>query len=83
MTNQEKNLNRADLLAYKSYDNNQYSLIPGVQNKTLQKKTNGYISNNTSIDSPQKRYPANLNQTIDNVYMNNQASPGGLNFEKP
>lgn len=32
MTNVEKRLNRADLIAYKSYDNNQYGLIPGIQN---------------------------------------------------
>ncbi|CDW82191.1 UNKNOWN [Stylonychia lemnae] len=81
MTNQEKKLNRADLLAYKSYDNNQYSLIPGIQNKTLQKKTNGYIQNNTSVDSPQKRQLGNLNQTIENVYMA-QGSPV-INYDKP
>lgn len=39
MTNVEKKLNRADLLAYKSYDNKQYCLIPGIQNQTLLKKT--------------------------------------------
>ena len=32
MTNVEKALNREDLLAYKHYDNNQYALIPGVNN---------------------------------------------------
>lgn len=30
MTDVEKKLNRQDLLAYKNYDNNQYSMIPGV-----------------------------------------------------
>lgn len=30
MTQVEKALNRPDLEAYKNYDNNQYSLIPGV-----------------------------------------------------
>jgi murein tripeptide amidase MpaA len=35
MTNVEKNMNKDDLVAWKNYDNNQYSLIPGV---TSQKK---------------------------------------------
>lgn len=30
MSSVEKNLNREDLNAWKNYDNNQYSLIPGV-----------------------------------------------------
>ena len=32
MTDVEKKLNREDLTAWKQYDNNQYSLIPGVNN---------------------------------------------------
>lgn len=32
MTNVEKKLNKEDLIAYKNYDCNQYSLIPGVSN---------------------------------------------------
>lgn len=32
MTDVEKKLNREDLHAYKNYDNNQYALIPGVNN---------------------------------------------------
>ncbi len=39
MTNVEKKLNRADLLAYKAYDHNQYSLIPGYQ-KNYARKSN-------------------------------------------
>ena len=30
MTDVEKKLNKEDLYAYKNFDNNQYSLIPGV-----------------------------------------------------
>ena len=33
MTNVEKQLNKDDLLAWKHYDNTQYSLIPGISNK--------------------------------------------------
>ena len=29
MTNVEKEMNKDDLLAWKRYDNNQYSMIPG------------------------------------------------------
>jgi hypothetical protein len=32
MTNVEKALNREDLIAYKKFDNNQYAMIPGVNN---------------------------------------------------
>lgn len=37
MTNVEKKMNRADLLAYKEYDNKQYSLIPGLQHNYVKK----------------------------------------------
>jgi hypothetical protein len=30
MTGVEKQMNKDDLLAWKNYDNNQYSMIPGV-----------------------------------------------------
>ena len=30
MTNVEKLMNKEDLIAYKNYDNKQYSMIPGV-----------------------------------------------------
>lgn len=33
MTNVEKKMNRADLIAYKNYDNRQYCLIPGVSSQ--------------------------------------------------
>ena len=33
MTNVEKEMNKDDLLAWKKYDNNQYSLIPGFSSK--------------------------------------------------
>lgn len=35
MTNVEKQLNKDDLLAWKNYDNTQYSLIPGISNKKV------------------------------------------------
>lgn len=33
MSEMEKKLNKADMQAYKNYDNNQYSLIPGLSHK--------------------------------------------------
>ena len=30
MTNVEKHMNKDDLVAYKNFDNKQYSMIPGV-----------------------------------------------------
>lgn len=33
MTQLEKAMNKEDLLAYKKFDNTQYSLIPGISNK--------------------------------------------------
>ena len=33
MTNVEKEMNKDDLLAWKKYDNNQYSMIPGVSSQ--------------------------------------------------
>lgn len=33
MTQQEKKMNKDDLIAYKIHDNTQYSMIPGVSNK--------------------------------------------------
>ena len=33
MTDVEKKMNREDLKAYKNYDINQYSLIPGISNQ--------------------------------------------------
>lgn len=44
MTEVEKHMNKDDLIAWKNYDNNQYSLIPGVSNekKTLDRAALGY-----------------------------------------
>jgi hypothetical protein len=33
MSNAEKQINKAELNAYKNYDNNQYNLIPGLAHK--------------------------------------------------
>lgn len=68
MTGVEKKLNKADLLAWKHYDNNQYALIPGIQHKLLENKykrnANGDL--NMSVDNtPFKRSRANLNQSVD------------------
>ena len=42
MTGVEKQMNRDDLSAWKNYDNNQYSLIPGVSsNKKIPEKARG------------------------------------------
>ena len=38
MTSVEKQMNKEDLNAWKSYDNNQYALIPGIN---AQKRMNG------------------------------------------
>ena len=35
MTSEEKKLNKDDMIAYKNFDNNQYSLIPGVSKNKL------------------------------------------------
>lgn len=56
MTNVEKKMNRADLLAYKSYDNKQYSLIPGVQHAYI-KKNMGIAQANTAIDDANQYQP--------------------------
>jgi hypothetical protein len=75
MTNVEKKMNRADLLAYKAYDNKQYCLIPGLQSNIL-KKNLGVSLNQTTVvnnprslsESPEKKANNNLNKSIDNVY---------------
>lgn len=35
MTQEEKKMNKDDITAYKNFDNNQYSLIPGVSKNKL------------------------------------------------
>ena len=44
MTEVEKRMNKDDLIAWKNFDNNQYSLIPGVSatKKTLDRSQYGY-----------------------------------------
>ena len=46
MTGVEKQMNKDDLIAWKNYDNNQYSLIPGVSNqkKVLDRSQFGYAN---------------------------------------
>ena len=53
MTGVEKQMNKDDLRAWKNYDNNQYSLIPGVtaQKKILDRSAiglNGTLDNSMS-----------------------------------
>lgn len=45
MTGVEKQMNKDDLKAWKNYDNNQYSLIPGVsaQKKVLDRTVEGNV----------------------------------------
>lgn len=48
MTGVEKQMNRDDLSAWKNYDNNQYSLIPGVSsNKRIPEKAIGLGGSNS------------------------------------
>ena len=43
MTSEEKKLNKDDMVAYKNYDNKQYSLIPGVsKNKNFMQRERKY-----------------------------------------
>jgi len=45
MTNVEKRMNKADLLAYKSFDTRQYSLIPGISHKIPGTGSPGRLNN--------------------------------------
>jgi hypothetical protein len=59
MTSVEKAMNRPDLEAYKNYDNNQYSLIPGVVSGKVvmnprDTSANSTHSNNSKGYSPKK-----------------------------
>ena len=49
MTNVEKRMNRADLLAFKAYDNTTYSLIPGI-NHNYVRKSQSIVKKNYDID---------------------------------
>jgi len=42
MTNQEKKLNRDDLLAFKTYDKTQYAMVPGARIPGGQKIPSNY-----------------------------------------
>ncbi|CDW73158.1 UNKNOWN [Stylonychia lemnae] len=50
MTEVEKQMNKDDLIAWKNYDNNQYSMIPGVSNqkKILDRSQFGYVGKDGS-----------------------------------
>lgn len=49
MTELEKKMNRVDLLAYKNYDKNIYSLVPGINSEFSRD-----IANNANIKYPSK-----------------------------
>eukprot|EP00347_Sterkiella_histriomuscorum_P016860 403351572 len=50
MTGVEKQMNKDDLIAWKNYDNNQYSLIPGISlnKKKLEREPKGGLGQSTS-----------------------------------
>lgn len=50
MTDVEKKLNKEDLIAYKRYDNNQYALIPGVNNQKRFMDPSVHTQKNKTID---------------------------------
>jgi hypothetical protein len=57
MTAVEKMMNRDDLKAYKVYDNNQYSMIPGVKNEKIA-RTEKKKHKKTSYEEDQRRLEA-------------------------
>lgn len=58
MTNVEKQLNRDDLIAYKNYDNKQYSMVPGISKEKnfleRNKLSSGGGANPDSRESPNR-----------------------------
>ena len=54
MTNQEKKMNKDDLLAYKMFDNNQYSMIPGISKEKNRLDRNEWFKRVNNPESPQK-----------------------------
>jgi hypothetical protein len=70
MTNVEKKLNRADLLAYKSYDNTNYSLVQGLNhayNKKSMATTKAHMAGEdfTAEAMGARRSTSNLNISMD------------------
>ena len=71
MTGVEKKMNKSDLLAWKHYDNNQYSLIPGISHKQVENKYKKRDLENPELDG--KIEFANrrlLNQSLDLTAVN-------------
>jgi len=59
MTQVEKKMNKDDLKAYKVYDNNQYGMIPGINNeKKFLKRNSEKPKKQTSFDEQQRRLEA-------------------------
>lgn len=48
-------MNKEDLLAYKAYDNTQYSLIPGISNKKGFMDPNVHKHRTVPLEEQQKR----------------------------
>ena len=75
MTGVEKQINRADLKAWKAYDTKQYSLIPGLNHgqnglmKSIDMGSSGQVDLEADLPkSPQLDYrkqKVNLNQSVD------------------
>lgn len=61
MTSVEKQMNKDDLLAYKMYDNKQYSMIPGVSKEKafMDRMKLSSVPNPDLKDSPGKRSDMN------------------------
>ena len=83
MTHEEKKLNKDDLNAYKSYDRNQYAMLPGFKNTssvgragTELNPTTQYYANKETFQSPPKvnkpvdgtqNYRRFGNKSVDNI----------------
>lgn len=59
MTSVEKKINKEDLTAWKIYDNNQYSMIPGVSSskKIMDRSRMGNNKSTVTQSYSQGRYP--------------------------
>ena len=62
MTNVEKELNKDDLVAWKKYDNTQYSMIPGVSNQNKQAELRPPKQNSPQIGGNKAKAALNENK---------------------
>ncbi|CDW77903.1 UNKNOWN [Stylonychia lemnae] len=93
MTNQEKKLNKADLSAYKEFDNKQYALIPGVQHNyspnqksaTKSRNLNPEVNQSSNLQdqdqqnqiSSHKVFDTNNNKSYEFIPTSKASVPGG------